>query len=196
MNGKRKPSRTSAAGFTLIELIVSIGVFAIMSVSLTAAFSSGFSTFRNSREIQRNVEATQYSMNTLAKYLRTSTVTNVSASWDSIRFYDYSSGRCFEYRFNSGALQARWVGIGTITDVMTDCSGTALASSTWQNLTPTSDSYVTGQFYAVPSNITSKSMGRVTIAVSVKRNATSSLKSDIQTTVSLRDYAYVEQVTP
>ncbi|NTV55198.1 MAG: type II secretion system protein [Candidatus Moranbacteria bacterium] len=198
MKGNRKQFSKKAAGFTLIELIVSIGVFAIMSVSLSAAFTSGFSTFGNSREIQHDVEAAQYSMNMLAKYLRTSSVLEVAAAKDDIRFYDYSAKRCFEYRFNSGGtFQARWKNIASMTDVTTDCSASTLGSCgdpscVWKNLTPTSGSYVTGQFYATTStNGATKSVGRVTVTMSIKKNSTAKLKSDIQTTVSLRDYDYV-----
>lgn len=198
MKGKRKRSGKKVAGFTLIELIVSIGVFAVMSVSLTAAFTSGFSTFGNSREIQRDIEAAQYSMNMLAKYLRTSTVLEVSAAKDDILFYDYSAKRCFEYRFNSGGtFQARWKNIASLIDVETDCSASVLnscvdSSCDWKDLTPTTGSYVTGQFYAtVSTNGATKSVGRVTVTMSVKQKSTAKLKSDIQTTVSLRDYDYV-----
>jgi prepilin-type N-terminal cleavage/methylation domain-containing protein len=194
MTGTRKQigKGRTASGFTLVELIVSIGVFSIMATSLTASFTSGFSTFGNSREIQHNVEAAQYSMNTLAKYLRTSTVVDAPASGSSIRFYDYSSKRCFEYQFNAGTgtLQARWAGIATITNVMNDCTASVLGA--WQDLTPISGSYVSGRFYAVPSSKgATKAMGRVTMTVSVKKSASSSLRSDIQTSVSLRDYDYV-----
>ncbi|NTW29661.1 MAG: prepilin-type N-terminal cleavage/methylation domain-containing protein [Candidatus Moranbacteria bacterium] len=198
MKGKRKQSGRKAAGFTLIELIVSIGVFAVMSVSLAAAFTSGFSTFGNSREIQHDVEAAQYSMNMLAKYLRTSTVIEVSAAKDEIRFYDYSAKRCFEYRFDSGGtFQVRWKDIALLTDVTTDCSSSTFGSCgdpscSWKNLTPAVRSYVTGQFYATTStNGATKSVGRVTVTMSVKKSSTAKLKSDIQTTVSLRDYDYV-----
>jgi prepilin-type N-terminal cleavage/methylation domain-containing protein len=190
MNGKRKQQgkRKMAPGFTLIELIVSMAVFSVMATSLTASFTSGFSTFGSSREIQHDVEAAQYSMNTLAKYLRTSSIVEESGS--SIRFYDYSSKRCFEYRFNSGALQARWVEIGTITNVETDCVASALPYL-WQNLTPSSGSDISGSFSAVRSRRSPRVMGRVTIMMSVKKSAASVLRSDIQTTVSLRDYDYV-----
>lgn len=189
MNGKRIPRKKMTSGFTLVELIVSVGIFALMAVSLTAAFTSGFSTFGNSREIQRNVEAAQYSMNALAKYLRTSTILEATSS--RIRFYDYSSKRCFEYRFDSGAMQARWAGIETVTDIETDCTASVLGA--WQDVTSSGSSYVTGRFYAVSSSSGSpKSMGRATITISVKKSATSDLGSDIQTSVSLRDYDYVE----
>ncbi|NTW15459.1 MAG: prepilin-type N-terminal cleavage/methylation domain-containing protein [Candidatus Moranbacteria bacterium] len=196
-------NRKMIGGFTLVELIVSVGVFAIMSAGVAAISSSAFSMFGNSREIQRDIESAQFTVNTLAKYLRTSTV--VEHDSQSVTFFDYSSSRCFGYRFDagSGIMQARWVAVaGDITDVKAQCSSLVLnacagASCAWQNLTASSGSYVTGRFSAVPSmNATEDppggSVGRVTIYVSVKKSATSSIGTSLQTTVSLRDYDYAE----
>lgn len=174
-------------GFTLIEMIVSIGAFAVLMLSLTSVFSSGFHSFGSARQLERNEEVAQYSLNTLAKYLRTSSVVNSSTS--DVLFYDYSSKRCFEYQLDStnGILKARWKDIATITNVMTDCSTSGMNG--WVNLTT---GWVTGRFVVVSSNPSGPSVGRVTINLSVSQSsASSAAKTNIQTTVSLRDYDYV-----
>lgn len=194
-NGRAYPK--TASGFTLIEMIVAIGVFAIMSVALSGAFASGFSTYRDTRELQRNVETAQYAMNTLEKLLRTSTVKSAaSASTPAITFYDYSSSRCFQYRFFSpslvvGILQARWY---PELDVA-NCDSGGFGSISYADVT---SGYVTGSFVIAPSDKDAaatdgdpKAMGRVTVNLSVKTDASAAMESRIQATSSLRDYSYV-----
>lgn len=182
-------------GFTLVEMMVSIAVFMIIVSSMSATFSSGFSSYGNSRELQRNLETAQYAMNTLAKYLRTSTV--VASSSSDIVFYDYSSKRCIQYQFDGSVLRARWVEIPTITktagksNVKTQCTAGVLAPYGWSNMT-SSTGYITGQFVGdLSSQGPPRHMGRVTILFSVKKDASSSMRANMQTTVSLRDYEYV-----
>ncbi|HWQ60098.1 MAG TPA: type II secretion system protein [Candidatus Fimivivens sp.] len=185
------PGRKTVHAFTLVEMVVSIGVFAILILSLSAIFSSGFHSFGAARELERNDEVAQYAMNSLAKYLRTSSIVSPSTTTSgaqSILFFDYSSKRCFQYRLDgaSGALQARWKDIATITDVMTDCSTSGM--NAWVDLTT---GWVTGRFEVVPSQKTPQSIGRVVIFLSVGKTSASSTKTSIQTAVSLRDYDYV-----
>lgn len=193
-NAMEKGNKTTAKGFTLIEMIVAIGVFAIMSVALAGAFSSGFSTYQETRALQRNVEAAQYAMNTLEKLLRTSTVksaTNTSAS--TITFYDYSSARCFQYWMNPVlfALRARWYSAPNVDG----CSSGGFGPITYSDVT---SGYVTGRFIIDPSDRDpvavdgdAKEMGRVTVVLSVKTDAGATTESRLQTSVSLRDYSYV-----
>lgn len=188
-------------GFTLIEMIVAMGIFSIMAVAVGGAFSSGFLTYGHSRELQRNVEAAQYAMNTLSKELRTSSI--ISSSVDRVKFVDYSyvaagvSGRCYYYRFDSGVLYAAWGNIpDTSTDQISDCSAMSLNPLTGAALTvPPPKGYVDGTFVVTPSDngsvSGSKVMGRVTIRLVVKESSASTIESRLQTSVSLRDYNHV-----
>jgi len=183
-------------GFTLIEMIIAMGVLAIMSTALTGAFSSGFSTYSTSRQLQRDVEDAQYAMNTLEKFLRTSTVlspvTNFSGDNATlIKFYDYSSKRCFRYRFLAGgtnALQAQWYSLpnpGNPVDCPNNSFITAYSSVT--------TGHVSGRFYVISSSSTSspKRMGKVTVNAVVKESDTASAETHIQASASLRDYTNV-----
>jgi prepilin-type N-terminal cleavage/methylation domain-containing protein len=186
-------------GFTLIEMIVAIGIFAVMMTVIAATFASGAFAFRGSRDLQRNVESAQYAMNTMAKHLRTSTVvypTSPDNLASQIRFYDYSSSRCFEYRIQDDTLQARW-SAGTDPEDSTvsldDCRSSGV-SGTFSDMTP---SVVEGGFSVVPSDDGAtggdRQIGRVTISLSVRNDAGSgsATSAGIQTSVSLRDYAFV-----
>ena len=183
--------KEKAKGFTLVEMVVAMGIFAIVAAGVAQAFAGGFRAFSDARKIQRNLETAQHAINTLAKELRTSTVVypTMSGPATSVRFFDYSSSRCFEYRISGGKLDARWSVVAELTDLSTDCPA---LSGTWTTLTT---GYVTGSFYVVPSDDGSsggiKRIGRVTIALVVKNDSASTHETRVQTSVSLRDYSYV-----
>jgi len=182
-DGRKKEKRLR--GFTLIEMMVSVGVFALMTVFLSVAFSSGFASFGKLRELQRNIESAQYSMNTLAKLLRTSTVVSgATSNAQSIRFYDYSSGRCFEYRISGSVLQARMKSIASAANCDTS------SMSGWFDVTSSTAS-LSWRFDVTPSDNGTKKMGKVTIFLSIQKGASAAMRSDLQTSVSLRDYQYV-----
>lgn len=186
-----KSKSPMASGFTLVEMIIAIGVFSIMSVAIAGAFTSGFSSYGDTRELQRNVETAQYALNTLEKLLRTSTVVSAAGNnVQAITFYDYSSSRCFRYRFVAGgSFAAQWF-------VTSDPFGTSpcvTGSASFSASAAVTSGYVTGGFTIVPSDklSTPKKMGRVTVNLSVKADSGAAIESRIQATSSLRDYSYV-----
>lgn len=189
MQKQKKVKKMS--GFTLIEMIIAIGVFSVMSVAIAGAFTSGFSSYSDTRELQRNVETAQYALNTLEKLLRTSTV--VSAAGENVQaitFYDYSSARCFRYRFVAGgSFAAQWFATPDPFGVNPCVTG----SASFPASAPVTSGYVTGGFTIIPSDklSTPKKMGRVTVNLSVKASAGAAIESRIQATSSLRDYSYV-----
>ena len=192
-------SKKMKKGFTLIEMIIAIGVFSIMSVAIAGAFTSGFSTYGSTRELQRNVETAQYALNTLEKLLRTSTVVSAAGTnVQAITFYDYSSARCFRYRVISGGptsyLAAQWFQ----TPDPFGANPCVTASASFSASAQVTSGYVTGGFTVVPSDKEipaddgdPKAMGRVTVNLSVKASSTATTESRIQATASLRDYSYV-----
>lgn len=169
------------AGFTLIEVLVSMFIFSIMMVTVSQVFASSFSGYRSTRAIQRDIDNAQYSLNVLAKELRTSSVVNpasgtlVNSSF--VQFYDHSQGKCFRYRISGGNLQ---VASADVADVAT-CGSTSLVS--FSNITT---GVINGSFRVTPSTGTPAHVGKVTISLDISEG--SSHHARIQTTVSLRDF--------
>lgn len=96
-------------GFTLTEVLVSMFVFTIMMTSVSQIFSTTFLGYKNIRAVQRDIDNAQYSLNIIAKELRTSTMTNPTTgslvNRTDIQFFDHSQDRCFRYRISGGSLQ-------------------------------------------------------------------------------------------
>lgn len=197
MNAIRKKifCKKSLRGFTLLEMVISLGIFSIIALAVAGTFASGFSTYKETRALARNLENAQFAMNTLAKLLRTSTIVQPSsAQWSKqIIFYDKSSRRCFQYRVLTLAgpglstLEARWVPVSSPSSCQP--GDPALLGLPY---TPVTSGFVDGGFYVFPYNPSAaspnRSPGRVTIMLSVKANAGASPEARVQTSVSLRDY--------
>lgn len=185
-------TKISYRGFTLIEAVVSLFVFLIIMLALSSTFTQSFSGYRNARAVQKDVESAQFALNLMAKELRTSTVVSSTAS--SVKFYDHSQGRCFEYNINTTdkALETRsrlptsnFAPPDVDVKKVNDCK-----------LNPVSVVYTTlstgvsdGKFVVVPSDSNPKKAGKVTTSLQISEGPKH--KANVQTTSSLRDYGYV-----
>jgi prepilin-type N-terminal cleavage/methylation domain-containing protein len=181
--------KNSKKGFTLIEVIVAMSIFAMMIVSFSVAFSGSFFAYRNSRAIEKNLEEAQNEMNLMAKTMRTSTIVGCSKdpsisltipctslnNYQWIRIYDYSQGKCIDYEItgnsnnpSSNLLGKNKVLQASVSDTFANCantsiySGSSLVSSPSYLLTGNQE-YVAGGFYAQPSMPTPATVGKVTI---------------------------------
>ncbi len=170
-------SSKKARGFTLIEVLVSLFVFSLMMAAVSQIFATAFSGYRSTRAIQQDIDNTQYSINVIAKELRTSSVVSAAGNVTAVQFYDHSQGKCFRYRINGGNLQ---VASGAAADVGT-CSTMALAA-----FTTISTGVVTGSFQVTLSTNAPRHVGKVTVALDISEGPTHHAR--IQTTVSLRDF--------
>jgi prepilin-type N-terminal cleavage/methylation domain-containing protein len=195
-NDMIKRNNETKKGYTFLEVMISVAIFLIMTAAISKSFVSGFSTYRDSRMIQKDLETAQFAMNTLAKSLRTSSVvrttTAAGSGWRGIKFYDYSQQRCFSYVFDTTEFSLK-AGLADLPANTADpwawCFGVAISATTQV----TTGHVESGSFYVTKSVPTtgSKVVGRVVIGFVLKDKSTSLLKSQIQTSVSLRDYNYV-----
>ncbi len=174
----------SKAGFTMIELLVAMFTFTIVMLAISQIFSQAFAGYRNTKAVQRDVENAQYSLNTMAKELRTSSIVSPSSGTlvnsQSVKFYDHSQGICFQYRINSSMLQ---VARAAAADVPT-CAGMGLGT-----FSTISTGVISGNFIITPSSPSPMTVGKVTASLEISEGATHTAR--IQSTASLRDYGYI-----
>jgi len=188
-------------GFSLLEVMISIFIFSIMMVSVSMTFASLFKNYKNTKKIQQNLENAQFAMNTMAKSLRTSSITPVvSGNVQTVRFFNYSaaSENCVAYSFNSGTRSLR---ISSATIDPAQPTSTKISQCGSAPLTAHPD-IISGTVDSVNFNVTvssagptpPKAMGKVTISMKVCASAAcpaSQDKATIQSSVSLRDYSAI-----
>ncbi|MCK9379388.1 MAG: prepilin-type N-terminal cleavage/methylation domain-containing protein [Candidatus Moranbacteria bacterium] len=168
----------SKKGFTFIEVVVSVSIFVIIIAASTEAFSNWIDNYRKVRGLQESLENAQYSMNEMAKILRTSSVINQGPLF--VQAYDYSQEVCVHYKLSGGALMLA-ISAGTIDD----CKAKVFVAGEFVQMV---SGTVSGGFVAIPSSSTagSEKVGKITIMLNIKKGTADSVK--LQTTVSLRDY--------
>jgi prepilin-type N-terminal cleavage/methylation domain-containing protein len=175
--------RKKLQGFTLIEVLVSLFVFVIILTATSQIFSQAFFGYRSTKSVQRDVENAQYSLNTMAKELRTSSIVNPASgpvSSQSVKFYDHSQGICFQYRISSSMLQVARVAVASATD----CAAAGLGS-----FTTISTGVISGRFIVTPSSIAPVQVGKITVSLEISEGPTHTAR--IQTSASLRDYGHI-----
>lgn len=171
-------------GFTFLEVIIAVAIFAIIMVAVSGIFGKSFKSYRGTQAIQKDMENAQFALNLMAKTVRTSKiiVPSVTNTVLAIRIYDYSqlSNKCIEYKFENNKLKS---GASNIADAdeMLCTSTTSIVLSDMTTET------ITGSFSVVPSSPTV--IGRVTISAEVcPPGGCSGAEKDrarVQTTVSL-----------
>lgn len=199
-----KIKNNNSKGFTLVELLVSIAVFAIIMIAAGSAFSYMVKARKSASTVQQGTENARNALETMAKNLRMSTIYKckdvLGAEVDcempidpiaSIEIYNYSQGECIQYVFNSGAYS---IGYKTTSAVLvggskfSSCNAFP-ADSVIPPIIPTIlADYIQNIHFSVTE--TGAQMGRVTIAAEVCADADCANPSitTAQTTVSLRDY--------
>lgn len=163
-------------GFTLIEVLVAMFIFTLMMASVAQIFSTTFLGYHNMRAVQRDIDNAQYSLNILAKELRTSSIVNFTSS--SVKFFDHSQGKCFQYQINGNNLQVTSAGASDTAA----CTATSLSSPT-----TISTGLITGTFRVTPSTVSPPHVGKVTVSIDISEG--SAHHARIQTSVSLRDFS-------
>ncbi len=173
-------------GFSLIEVLVSIFIFAIIMTATANIFGHTVKSYRYARASQAALEDAQFAMNRIAKSLRTSSVQSVGPGGQSIIIYDYSrsGGACVRYRITGNAITEEVKQLNYNTDDILNCNSSAFTGVAPATLT-THD--VQGAFVATASDYDQKHAGRVSMVFVVK-DVHNGAPVYLQTTVSLRDY--------
>lgn len=195
------PKKQKVNGFTFIEIIIAVFIFALMMMAVAGIFSSSIGGYQKARAVQKNLEDAQFVMNQIAKILRTSSIADDSfldsIVSDSIVVFDYSQGKCFRYTFDGNKIKfgkrEAPVLAGEEKELF-EKDPIAWCNSNKPNApTPMADLNVTGKFKITKSkpSIDNENgvLGKVTISMKVCSNVGCTAdKADIQTSVSLRDY--------
>lgn len=169
MGGKNKK------GFSLLEMIVVICIFAFISLSVVSSFASIMGAQNKARKIQKEMEAAGTAMESMAKTIRMSSYLTKNSGNSSIYMYNNSQGKCVRYRFSASNLQvAEFVPL----DPASECS-TGANYTNYINII----SGVSGIFSVVKTDATvdPKVIGKATILMKMG-------DSSLQTTVSFMDY--------
>ena len=175
MNKFKKRSKGSLArGFTLVEVVVAMAVFSIAMLAITQVFISIIKSYRLTKNMQRNIENTQYALDLIGKTLRTSEINIPSSYVNRLEIFDPSQGKCLIYEISDGYL--KWAS-ATSSD-LGHCSFSTM------NLVNFIDSRVTGNFRVV-ANTSGNQVGKITINLKVQQAGKS---ARFQTTVSLRNH--------
>ena len=173
-------NKNNKKGFTLVEVIIAMGIFVLVMSSSTVIFSSAFNSYREARNILESVESSQYAMNIMAKTFRTSSV--MSGGGNSVIVYDYSQEKCFEYEFSSssGSLN-RSEGVPDDPDdnPLDTCSPSGSGS-------PVTSDNVSGTFQVIPTDEDGEVVGKITVSMTITEGSANPVH--LQTTTSLRDY--------
>lgn len=183
-------------GFTLIEVVVAIGIFVIIASASSAAFTAMFGAYKGARNLNENLKNSQHAMNLINKTLRTSTVISPSADGESrtVTVYDFSQGECFKYDFTGNSLyESR--GAVVMSSGNYTCPSLGLMTKMTSGVVEGRFNVVTseGGVYTNPSGdvIGPKSVkvGRITTAMKISNGEGTYKKIvNLQSTVSLRDY--------
>ena len=177
-------------GFTLIEVVVAIGIFVIIASASSAAFTAMFGAYKGARNLNENLKNSQHAMNLINKTLRTSTVISPSADGESstVTVYDFSQGECFKYDFTGTSL---YESRGAVVMSSGNYTCPSLVS-----MTKMTSGVVEGRFNVIrsvgsedSSGPVSEKVGRITTAMKISNGEGTYKKIvNLQSTVSLRDY--------
>ena len=184
----RKTTRTLPA-FSIVEMMVSMFIFALIMVAVSQIFSTSFRGYLYTKNLQKDVENSQYVLSLFAKELRTSTVvspTGTNRSVTTVKFFDHSQDLCIQYRINGTALEVAKVSSAD----PSNCS-----SQSPSPFSSVATGIVSGRFFVTSSQPrstpahTNGRIGKVTIALRIQ--TTSLHTANLQTTISLRDFGEV-----
>lgn len=177
---KIKTNKATRKGFTLLEAMVAICVFSLVSVMVSGAFVSFLKAYKTERSLQKNTESTQYVLNLMAKTLRTSTIYDINAGGlKQIRAFDNSSRNCLIYQYDVAAKKMKY-NATSAADVGA-CNWPVMAAALI-DLSSNDNGVIENAFFVGTSSATPL-FGKVTMTFFVKGN---SANFPIQTSVSLR----------
>jgi prepilin-type N-terminal cleavage/methylation domain-containing protein len=195
-----KRTKKEYPGFSLVEMILVVAISSIIALAVSQIFLSSIKSSEKNKEMQRDLEESRASMESMAKNIRMSKYTATASSGSILYMFNVSQGQCISYQFNNTDKVLKYAICSPDTDadgqpVANACQGAngcaGGASYSYSSLTQNN---VTGQFY-IPfatdrTNIPNR-IGRATIRITTGTGTDS--EKTLQTSVSFRDYQDILQ---
>ena len=169
-----KQKNKTKKGFTLLETLIAVFIFALAMVMISGAFANLLKNYAQAKKTQKNIENAEYAINLMAKTLRTSRLV-VTNNFFPLRVFDYSqtSNNCIEYNYIDTDIT-----VSSLTTIDTGCTELALL---------TGSSILANNITSSPSVTAIKTagsaFGKITISMEVQDGAST---IPIQMSVSLR----------
>lgn len=161
MNKDKKKLLLNKSGFTLVETIIAVGVFAIVISAAFGILAASITTQRALKTSQQSAEEFINATNLIAKRVRMSEILTASGTTNSISVKDNSDGNTYVYTFSGGGLK---FGQNSATDTLV--------------------SNISGNFY-----VSADKPKRLTITMKPGSAGAGDNRTRIQTTVSTRVYS-------
>lgn len=186
IGNNQQPTINNQRGFTLLELLLSVAIFAILATAASGVMVSAVRSYQQIGAGQNFIDNTQFALEFMSRQLRLarkgtpSCITGAQQNFDifttvnpndSIRFLDYQ-GRCIVYQLASSEIRQ-------------SINGAAAVSLTYSGMVQISDL----DFTVLGASQTDTLEPRVTIRVlaqGVMQGAALGLVVPVQTTVSTR----------
>lgn len=185
---KNNKKLNSQKAFTLIEVVIAMGIFAIVAVGSAGAFANAFKSYKAAKNVNQNLENAQHAMSLMTKTFRTSSIID-NSSTRKLEVCDYSQSQCFQYEFTGGTLTQ------DTAEPSFDTNGICTCGSFTGSPTKMTMGDVSGFFDSVKSEgdeeeKTSTKVGKVTVMMDITSGGSGmgSSSARLQSTVSLRDY--------
>ncbi len=113
-----RPPTSDLRGFTLIELMVSIGLFSIIVLLTASAYFMMLSINRQTQGIATGINNLSFALETMTRDIRTGTVYS-SSNGSSFTFTPAGGGATVTYSLSGSAIQRT---ISNVTSILTDPS--------------------------------------------------------------------------
>lgn len=205
---KNKKSARNKRGISLIEILVTVFIFALIMTASVSSFSAFFKARKTTRELQRGLEESRAALETMAKNIRMSSkltaydesrnpkACDADAGCDTTRIsmFNNTQKQCIVYEFSGNKLRGKFVApatVGTPPNEQPDpdsCITQIGTSPLVDDDNIINEGTVSGSFYVFPTTPVTDTDGKIGKAAMRINVESGSVTSHIQTTVSFRDF--------
>ncbi len=131
-------------GFTLVELIVSVGLFALVMLIATGAYFSLIALDRQARATNQVVSSLSFAIDTMTRGIRTGTNYQCTNAAEDA-YGNSSSGSCTSFSYSDSALNTTVSYVLKANGTIGRCEGVAPGACTDVNASELTDSSITIQ---------------------------------------------------